>query len=51
MLAIWMFSTAFTGYAAGRIGLASRAARLVLGFGILVPWLWIEVASLALIAI
>ena len=51
MLAIWMFSTAFSGYAAGRIGLASRAARLALGFGILVPWLWIEVASLALVAL
>ena len=50
-LAIWMFATAFTGYAAGRIALTSRAARLVLGFGILVPWLSVEIASLALIAL
>ena len=44
-LAIWFFSTGFTGYAAGRIGLMQRGLRLALGLAILVPQLWIEVAA------
>jgi TRAP-type uncharacterized transport system fused permease subunit len=44
-LAIWLFSTGFTGYAAVRIGPVQRAARLALGFAVLVPTLWIEAAA------
>lgn len=51
-LAIWLFSTGFTGYAAGRIGMIQRTARLALGLAVLVPTLWIEVAaSLAALAL
>ena len=51
-LAIWLFSTAFTGYAAGRIGLGQRAVRLALGLAVLVPTIWIEaVATLAALAV
>jgi TRAP-type uncharacterized transport system fused permease subunit len=44
-LAIWLFSTGFGGYAAGRIGLPQRSLRLALGFAVLVPTLWIEAAA------
>lgn len=50
-LAIWMFSTGFSGYAAGRLPRHWRGARIALGLGVLVPWFWIEVACLALIAV
>jgi TRAP-type uncharacterized transport system fused permease subunit len=50
-LAIWMFSTAFSGYAAGKLPQHWRLLRIVLGLGVLVPWLWVEIACLALIAV
>ena len=46
-LAIWLFSTGFTGYAAGRIGLPQRALRLALGLVILVSTLWVEALATA----
>ncbi|MCV0395665.1 MAG: TRAP transporter fused permease subunit [Rhizobiaceae bacterium] len=51
LLAIWMFSTGFSGYAAGRLGPSTRALRLALGFGVLVPWLSVEAACFTLIAL
>ena len=47
-LTIWLFSTGFTGFAAGRIGVPQRALRLALGFAVLVPALWVEAAATAL---
>ena len=44
-LAIWLFSTGFSGYAAARLGLAHRLARLALGLAVLVPSIWIEAAA------
>lgn len=41
-LAIWLFSTAFTGYAAAKLSFASRVARAAFGIVILFPVLWIE---------
>lgn len=46
-LTIWMFSTGFSGYAAKRLGVPQRALRFVLGFAVLVPYLWIEAAAAA----
>lgn len=47
-LTIWLFSTGFTGYAAGRIGALNRIGRLALGFAVLVPDLWLEIGATAL---
>jgi len=44
-LAIWLFSTAFTGFAADRIPAWQRGLRLALGFAVLVPTIWIETAA------
>ncbi|MCB1360691.1 MAG: TRAP transporter fused permease subunit [Rhodobacter sp.] len=46
-LSIWMFSTGFTGVAATRLALWQRAARLALGFAVLVPDPWVELAATA----
>lgn len=50
-LAIWMFSTAFSGYAAGKLNMPWRAARLLLGFGVLVPLLWAEILCAGLVGV
>lgn len=47
-LAIWMFSTGFTGVSSARLGMGQRALRLALGFGVLVPDMWVEVGATAL---
>ncbi|RVV98060.1 TRAP transporter fused permease subunit [Mesobaculum littorinae] len=47
MLCIWMFSTAFAGVGAGRLGVPMRVARLALGLIVLVPELWIEALAAA----
>lgn len=44
-LAIWMLTTGFAGYGGARLPLWSRAARLLLGFAVLVPQLPIEIAA------
>lgn len=41
-LAIWMFSTGFSGYSADRLPPVMRMLRFVTGFGMLVPVIWIE---------
>ena len=51
-LAIWLLSTAVSGYAAARLPLWQRALRLALGVVILLPDLWIEAAgTLAALAV
>ncbi len=51
-LAIWMFSTGFAGYAAGRIGMPARLLRVALGLAVLLPSLWVEaLASIAALAL
>jgi TRAP-type uncharacterized transport system fused permease subunit len=47
-LAIWMFSTGFTGVSSARLGMAQRALRLALGFSMLVPDIWVELGATAL---
>ncbi|MFV0383957.1 MAG: TRAP transporter permease [Paracoccus sp. (in: a-proteobacteria)] len=42
-LAIWLFSTGFSGYAAARLSPQMRLLRFVAGFGALVPVMWAEV--------
>ncbi len=49
-LAIWMLSTGFSGYAAGPLSWGARAVRVSLGTGILLPWLWVEMGLMALMA-
>lgn len=46
-LTIWLFSTAFSGYASARLGPAQRILRLGLGLGVLIPAPWVEVAATA----
>lgn len=46
-LTIWLFSTAFSGYASARLGSAQRLLRLGLGLGVLIPSPWVEVAATA----
>ncbi|PAU74822.1 TRAP transporter permease [Halomonas salipaludis] len=47
-LAIWLFSSAVSGYAAAHLGAVSRTIRLAIGFSILVPVVWIEALGFAL---
>ncbi len=47
-LAIWLFSTGFSGFAAKRLSVPMRLIRFVLGFALLFPVLWVEaLATLA----
>lgn len=46
-LALWMFTTGFAGFGGKSIGMTQRLARVALGFGLLVPNLWIEAAAAA----
>ncbi|MEO3388684.1 TRAP transporter fused permease subunit [Mesorhizobium sp. CAU 1741] len=50
-LAIWLFSTAFTGYASGKLTFGWRIVRVVLGLAVLIPFLWLEVAAALLAAL
>ena len=47
-LAIWLLSTALSGYAAARLPLWQRALRLALGLAVLVPDLWMEIGATVL---
>ncbi|WOI55810.1 TRAP transporter fused permease subunit [Palleronia sp. LCG004] len=44
-LTIWLFSTGFSGYASAALSPPMRILRLALGFGVLVPWIWVEIAA------
>jgi TRAP-type uncharacterized transport system fused permease subunit len=48
ILVIWLFSTAFTGYAAARLSLPLRAARAATAVLALLPMLWVEALGTAL---
>lgn len=51
-LAIWLFSTGFSGYTNARIGGLQRVLRLALGFAVFVPFGWVEAtATLAALAL
>lgn len=51
-LAIWLFSTGFSGYASNKLSFPMRVLRLVLGFAILIPNLWFEgISTLVAIAL
>ncbi|WP_157994769.1 TRAP transporter permease [Paracoccus tegillarcae] len=43
-IVIWLFSTGFAGYAADRLPMPMRLLRFAVGFGMLFPVLWVEVA-------
>lgn len=47
-LAIWLFSTGFSGFAAARLSLPMRLIRFAVGIALLLPMFWIEaIATLA----
>lgn len=48
--AIWLIATAFSGHAGSTVGPTMCAVRLGAGIGILMPWLWLEVACFAVAA-
>ncbi len=49
-LAIWLFSTGFSGYASQKLPMAIRVARIAIGFSIMMPNIWLEAASTAIAA-
>ncbi|MCT7377875.1 TRAP transporter permease [Chelativorans salis] len=47
-LAIWLLSTGMSGYAAARLPLWQRLARVALGVAVLLPELWLEIGATAI---